>query len=57
MQNVSTENVTDEFLRKIDSGLSERRLLEELGKLSCDEMAAVLVTWYRDQTKAAHVAD
>jgi hypothetical protein len=57
MQNVSTENVTDEFLRKIDSGLSERRLLEELGKLSCDEMAAVLVTWYRDQTKAAPVAD
>lgn len=42
-------------MQRMDAGLSERRLLEEIGKLSCDELAAVLVTWYRDQRATTHV--
>jgi len=39
-------------MRKMDIGLCQRRLLEEIGKLSCDELAAVLVMWHREQTDA-----
>lgn len=39
-------------MRKLDAGLSERRLLEEIGKLSCDELASVLLMWHREQTEA-----
>ena len=52
MESVVIENVTDQFMRKLDMGLSERRLLEEIGKLSCDELAAVLVSWHREQVTA-----
>ena len=52
MESVVIENVTDQFMRKLDTGLSERRLLEEIGKLSCDELAAVLVSWHREQVTA-----
>ena len=44
-------SVTDEFLHKIDTGLSERRLLEEIGQLSCDELATALVVWSRRQAE------
>lgn len=46
----------EEFMGKMDAGLSERRLLEEIGKLSCDELAAVLLTWHRDQAEKTHAA-
>ena len=52
MESVVIENVADQFIRKLDTGLSERRLLEEIGKLSCDELAEVLVSWHREQVKA-----
>jgi hypothetical protein len=52
MQSMATENTAEEFMRKLDAGLSERRLLEEIGKLSCDELAAVLLMWHREQTEA-----
>jgi len=51
MQNISIDNVAESFIRKMDLGLSERRLREEIGKLSCDELAAVLVKWQRSQTE------
>jgi hypothetical protein len=57
MQSEVMENVAEEFMRKMDTGLSERRLLEEIGKLSCDELAAVLVMWYRDQVETGHVTN
>jgi hypothetical protein len=50
------ENTVEEFMGKMDAGLSERRLLEEIGKLSCDELAAVLLTWHRDQAEKTHAA-
>jgi hypothetical protein len=43
------EDVAQEFLRGLDTAMSERRLLEEIGKLSCDELATVLVMWNRDR--------
>jgi hypothetical protein len=47
----------EQFLRKMDTGWSDRRLLEEIGKLSCDELAAVLLVWNRERMEASHVAD
>jgi hypothetical protein len=41
------EDVARGFLRGLDTAMSERRLLEEIGKLSCDELATVLVMWNR----------
>jgi hypothetical protein len=52
MENVVTQNAVQEFTRMMDAGLSERRLREEIGKLSCDELASVLVMWQRAQSKA-----
>jgi len=46
------QRVAEEFMRKMDIGLSQRRLLEEIGRLSCDELAAVLVMWHRGQMDA-----
>ena len=43
------EDVAREFLHGLDTAMSERRLLEEIGKLSCDELATVLVMWNRDR--------
>lgn len=40
-------------MRKMDIGLSQRRLMEEIGQLSCDELAAVLVLWHREQMEAS----
>ena len=40
-------------MQKLEAGLSERRLLEEIGKLSCDELAAALVLWHRNQLQAS----
>jgi len=57
MQPVCTENVAEEFMRRMDAGLSERRLLEEIGELTCDELAAVLLMWYRDQASTVHAAN
>ena len=52
MQNVGTRITAEAFLRKMDTGLSQRRLLEEIGRLSSDELAAVLVMWHREQMDA-----
>jgi hypothetical protein len=57
MQPVSAENVAQEFLCKVDAGWPERRLLEEIGKLSCDELAAVLVQWYRYRFEGQHASN
>ena len=38
------ENSASDFMRKMDAGLSERRMLEEFGQLSSDELAAVLLS-------------
>ena len=57
MQTVTTENAAEEFLQRMDAGWPERRLLEEIGKLSCDELAAVLLQWYRDQAGSPHAAN
>ena len=37
-------NSTSDFMRKMDAGLPERRVLEEFGQLSSDELAAVLLS-------------
>jgi len=52
MQDVGTRNTAEAFMRKMDIGLCQRRLLEEIGKLSSDELAAVLVMWHREQMDA-----
>jgi hypothetical protein len=52
MQNAGMRIVAEDFMRKMDAGLSERRLLEEIGRLSCDELASVLVMWHRGQMEA-----
>jgi hypothetical protein len=52
----STENAARDFVHKIEQGLSERRLLDEIGKLSCDELALALVMWHRNQTQASDAA-
>jgi len=60
MQNLQTfgaENTAADFLQKLDAGMSERRLLEEIGKLSCDELAEVLLLWSRAQGKALSAAN
>lgn len=57
MQQSDTRVPAEEFLVKLDAGLSERRLLEEIGRLSCDELAAVLVMWHHGQSKShSHAA-
>ena len=43
-------------MRKMDAGLSERQLREEIGKLSCDELAAVLILWHKRQPEGPHGA-
>jgi len=52
----STLTSSDAFMRKMDAGLSERRLREEIGKLSCDELAAVLILWHKRQEEGSDVA-
>jgi hypothetical protein len=56
MQHLATNTVVRDFVQKIETGLSERRLLDEIGKLSCDELALALVMWHRDQTQASDAA-
>jgi hypothetical protein len=53
MQNAQANNVPIDFVQRLGAGLSERRLLEEIGKLSCDELAAALVMWHRNQIQAS----
>ena len=53
---VNNNNVADEFIRKMGAGLSERRLLDEIGKLSCDELAMALVVWSGSRTEKHSVA-
>ena len=48
--------VSDDFIRKVDAGLSDRQLREEIGKLSCDELAAVLIVWHKRQDESSDVA-
>jgi hypothetical protein len=52
MQKVNVDNAAQDFMRKLNTGLSERRVLEEVGKLSGDELAAVLLMWHKAQTEA-----
>jgi hypothetical protein len=54
MQDSATSNVAIAFVQKIEAGVSERRLLDEIGKLSCDELALALVLWHRNQIKASN---
>jgi hypothetical protein len=49
---LTSKNMPQEFLRNVDAGLPHRRLLEEIGKLSSDELAAVLLMWHRRQCGA-----
>lgn len=52
MRNMLDQDVPRQVVQKIEAGLSERRLLDEIGKLSCDELAAVLVMWNRGRAAA-----
>lgn len=54
MQTVSTSDTAEQFLRLMDASWPERRLLDEIGKLSSDELAAVLVQWYRHRLEDEH---
>ena len=57
MQNIVAENISKEFLKNLEPDLSERRLLDEIGKLSCDELAEALVMWNRARTADLHVSN
>jgi hypothetical protein len=44
------QDMAQEFFRKVDAGLPHRRFLEEIGKLSCDELAVVLLAWHKGRS-------
>jgi hypothetical protein len=43
------QKIARELLRKVDQGISNSKLLEEIGKLSCDELAVTLLLWHQRQ--------
>jgi hypothetical protein len=51
------EDMAQEFLHKVDTGLPHRRFLEEIGKLSCDELATVLLMWHKQQLGAGSLKE
>ena len=54
MQTVSSSVTAEQFLQDMDTSWPERRLLDEIRKLSSDELAAVLVQWYRNRLAGEH---